>query len=217
MEFSNSFTVRAPIEDVWTFMLDAREVAPCVPGATLTESLDATHHRGTVKVKLGAVQMSYRGELEIFPDEATRTIELRARGTETRGSGGASGVFHSTLTVTDDGSTLVEIQTKVDVTGRVAQFGRGIMQDVASRMIKEFAGCLEAKIMAGQKTSNAVAPVPEPAQPSVAPHLQPSSGPDATRTRPHTDTTSTAEDTHSGDLQCQFRRLLGNSSSVVPE
>lgn len=158
MEFTNSFTVKAPLETVWAFMLDAREVAPCVPGAELTESLDATHHRGTVKVKLGAVQMSYRGELEIEPDEAARTIVLRARGSETRGSGGATGTFTTTLTSPPEGGTHVDIQTHVDVTGRVAQFGRGIMQDVANRMIKEFAGCLEQKLSANADVSGSSPP-----------------------------------------------------------
>jgi carbon monoxide dehydrogenase subunit G len=146
MEFTNSFAVDVPLDRVWTLFLDARQVAPCVPGAELTESLDNTHHKGTVKVKLGAVQMTYRGELEMEPDESTRTIVLRARGSESRGGGGASGTFTTTLMPTESGGTAVEIHTRVDVTGRVAQFGRGIMQDVANRMIKDFATCLERKV-----------------------------------------------------------------------
>lgn len=148
MEFTNTFTVQAPLQLVWKFMLDANEVAPCVPGAQLTETLDETHYKGTVKVKLGAVQMTYRGELEMQPDEPNRTITLRAKGTETRGSGGASGTFTTQLTEPEEGVTHVEILSKVDVTGRVAQFGRGIMQDVANRLIKEFASCLEKKLEA---------------------------------------------------------------------
>lgn len=148
MEFDNSFTVRAPLSLVWHFMLDAQEVAPCVPGAQLTEMVDETHHKGTMKVKLGAVQMTYRGELEMQPDEANHTITLQAKGTETRGSGGASGTFTTRLSEPEDGVTHVQIHTKVDVTGRVAQFGRGIMQDVANRLIKDFASCLEQKLAA---------------------------------------------------------------------
>jgi carbon monoxide dehydrogenase subunit G len=146
MEFSNSFTVDVPLERVWALLLDAEQVAPCVPGAQLTESDDALHHRGMVKVKLGAVQMTYRGELEMQPDEATRTIVLKARGSESRGGGGASGTFTTTLTPLESGGTQVDIHTRVDVTGRVAQFGRGIMQDVANRMIKDFAACLEQRV-----------------------------------------------------------------------
>lgn len=146
MEFTNEFSVTAPIDQVWPILVDAEAVAPCVPGARITEVIDSTHYRGTVKVKLGAVQMSYRGELEMRADEAARTITLVAKGTEARGSGGASGTFTIALAPTDSGGTHVELHTQVDVTGRVAQFGRGIMQDVASRMIKEFAGCLEQKV-----------------------------------------------------------------------
>lgn len=162
MDFTNRFTVNAPGSLVWDFMLDAQEVAPCVPGAQITEIVDDTHFKGTVKIKLGAVQMQYRGELAMEPDQEARTITLRAKGTETRGSGGASGTFTTRLTDSADGGTDVEIQTHVDVTGRVAQFGRGIMQDVSNRLIKEFASCLEQKLQA--RAAGSAAP---PASPSA--------------------------------------------------
>jgi carbon monoxide dehydrogenase subunit G len=127
-------------------MLNAQEVAPCVPGAELTETVDDTHYRGTVKFKLGAVQMTYRGELEMQADETARRIVLHARGMETRGSGGASGTFTTVLTSGEGGGTSVDIHSHVDVTGRVAQFGRSIMQDVANRLIRDFAACLETKL-----------------------------------------------------------------------
>ena len=149
MEFSNSFAVEVPVERVWAMMLDAQQVAPCVPGAELTESIDELHHRGVVKVKLGAMQMTYRGELEMQPDENSRVIVLKARGSEARGGGGASGTFTTTLSPTDSGGTQVDILTRVDVTGRVAQFGRGIMQDVANRMMRDFAACLQRKASEG--------------------------------------------------------------------
>jgi carbon monoxide dehydrogenase subunit G len=158
MEFTNNFTVSASIDEVFKVLTDAQEVAPCVPGAQITEAIDENHYRGTVKVKLGAVQMTYRGELEMRPDEATRTITLDAKGTEMRGSGGASGTFTTRLVSTESGGTEVEIVSRVDVTGRVAQFGRGIMQDVANRLIKEFAQCLEQKL---QPPRNAAEPPDE--------------------------------------------------------
>lgn len=169
MEFTNSFTVLAPLSEVWTFMLDAQEVAPCVPGAQITETIDERHYKGTVKVKLGAVQMNYRGEMELDPDEAARRIILRAKGSELRGSGGASGTVTTFLVEGPDGGTEVNIHSQIDVTGRVAQFGRGIMQDVANRLIREFAQCLEQKIVAQSGTAQQ-APVQdsEPAQPANA-------------------------------------------------
>jgi carbon monoxide dehydrogenase subunit G len=145
VEFSNSFTVEAPLDRVWAVLIDPREVTPCVPGAQITEMIDESHFQGTVKVKLGAVQMSYRGTMEMQPDEASHTIVLQGKGTATGGGGGASGKV--TVTVTgSDGGTTVDILSQVDVTGRVAQFGRGIMQDVSNRLIKEFASCLQQKL-----------------------------------------------------------------------
>jgi uncharacterized protein len=158
MEFTNSFSVKAPIDRVWVVMISAEEVAPCVPGAQITEAIDGTHYKGTVKVKLGAVQMTYRGELEMQPDEASHTIVLTAKGTETRGSGGASGVITNRLSEPEPGVTHVEIHSRVDVTGRVAQFGRGIMQDVANRLIREFAKCLESKLSPQVETSETDTP-----------------------------------------------------------
>ncbi len=165
MEFTNSFAVQAPLSVVWDFMLDAQEVAPCVPGAQITDVVDDRHFKGTVKVKLGAVQMTYRGELEMEPDEGSRTITLRAKGTEMRGSGGASGTFTTRLVEGSEGLSQVEMQSRVDVTGRVAQFGRGIMQDVANRIIKEFAKCLEQKLQqrarVGESAEASAAPATE--------------------------------------------------------
>jgi uncharacterized protein len=146
MEFTNTFDVQAPLQVVWDFMLDAYEVAPCVPGAQITDTVDEQHFKGMMKIKLGAVQMNYRGDLEMDPDEGSRVITLRAKGSEMRGSGGASGTVTTRVSEGADGMTHVEIHSKIDVTGRVAQFGRGIMQDVSNRLIKEFAKCLESKL-----------------------------------------------------------------------
>jgi carbon monoxide dehydrogenase subunit G len=158
MEFTNTFDVAAPLATVWDFMLNAREVAPCVPGASITEEIDAHHFKGAFKVKLGAVQISYKGELEMEPDEATHTVVLRAKGTELRGSGGASGVVTTTLTEQDE-RTHVEILSHIDVSGKAAQFGRSIMPDVANKLIRDFAACLERKLQSSDS----------PGEPAVTP------------------------------------------------
>jgi carbon monoxide dehydrogenase subunit G len=178
MEFTNSFTVNASVDAVWDILVDAQQVAPCVPGAQITEVVDEAHYRGTVKVKLGPVQMTYRGELEMETDAGGRTITLHAKGSEVRGSGGASGTFVSHLTPTEIGGTKVDIDSRVDVTGRAAQFGRGIMQDVANRLIKQFADCLEEKVgSAAQEVAPAaagsVAPAASPPAPSASPNTAP--------------------------------------------
>lgn len=148
MEFENSFTVNAPIQRVWDFLLNVPEIAPCMPGAELTEVVSDTEYKGTVKVKLGAVQMSYRGTAVIKEvDEQARKIVLSASGREARGTGSASSVTTSQLVEEGPNRTTVNLRSDVNVTGRVAQFGRGIMQDVASRLIGEFAHCLEQKLV----------------------------------------------------------------------
>jgi carbon monoxide dehydrogenase subunit G len=161
VEFSNSFTVNAPLDRVWVVLTDPREVTPCVPGAQITEMVDDTHFNGTVKIKLGAVQMSYRGTMEMQPDEAAHTIVLRGKGTATGGGGGASGTLTVTLVEAEAG-TAVEILSQVDVTGRVAQFGRGIMQDVSNRLIKEFSSCLQQRLSEGGQSEEPAPPPDEP-------------------------------------------------------
>jgi carbon monoxide dehydrogenase subunit G len=186
MDFTNSFTVNVPLDRVWEHLLDAEKVTPCVPGAQLTETIDDRHHKGTIKVKLGAVQMSYRGQLEMEPDEEAHTILLRAKGTETRGSGGASGVVTTTLSSDENGATMVVMESHVDVTGRVAQFGRGIMQDVANRLVKDFARCLESHLIAGEEAAPAADAVAA-AQPTPTPQTaeqQPVERGPAARSRP---------------------------------
>jgi carbon monoxide dehydrogenase subunit G len=192
MDFTNRFTVNVPLERVWEYMIDAEKVTPCVPGAALTETIDQTHYKGTVKVKLGAVQMSYRGELEMEPDEAAHTIVLHAKGTEVRGSGGASGTVTTQLTATDDGGTTIEMASHVDVTGRVAQFGRGIMQDVANRLVKDFAGCLEAQLTSQQAESAPPAAASTGSQAAPSADTQSSAESSAASARPTRAPVSTA-------------------------
>jgi len=153
MQFTNEFQVQAPLQSVWDLVLDAEQVAPCVPGAQITEIVDHAHYKGTVKVKLGAVQMTYRGEMEVSPDEDARAITLVGKGKETKGTGSATGTFRVQLSEPHAGHTHVHITTDVDVTGKVAQFSRGILPDVAGRLIREFSQCLEQKLEQSQPSS----------------------------------------------------------------
>jgi carbon monoxide dehydrogenase subunit G len=171
MEFDNSFTVNAPLQRVWDFLLNVREVAPCMPGAQLTEVVSDTEYKGTVKIKLGAVQISYKGTATISEvDEETHTVVLVASGRETRGTGNASSTTTSRLVEEGPNRTVVNLHSQVDVSGRVAQFGRSIMQDVASRLLGEFARNLEAKLLEEEDS-----PVPEavPSSPSDVPATVP--------------------------------------------
>ena len=145
MQFENSFSVSVPLDQAWAKLLDVPTVAPCVPGAELTEVVSQTEYKGMVTIKLGAVKMTYRGTVNLEEvDEQAHRILLRANGSEARGSGAASATVTSTLADNGSGGTTVNILSDIAVTGRVAQFGRNIMQDVAGKLIQEFAACLES-------------------------------------------------------------------------
>lgn len=141
MQLDHSFTVPADPDDAWKLFHDLGRVAPCMPGAVL-DTLDGDAFTGRVKVKIGAVQMSYSGEGTVTRDEAARSMHLDLSGSETRGSGTASATVTATLTPGADG-TRVHVRTDLDITGRPAQFGRGIMTEVGDRLVQQFAGRLE--------------------------------------------------------------------------
>jgi carbon monoxide dehydrogenase subunit G len=139
-------------------LLDVERIAPCMPGAELQEITD-DEYRGVVKVKLGAITAQYKGAVRFAEiDEAGRRIVLRAEGRETRGQGNASATVTATLRPAGDGRTEVAIETDLTISGKIAQFGRGVMADVSSKLLDQFATCLESTILAGE----APAPAPSP-------------------------------------------------------
>lgn len=147
MDFENSFSVDASIDRVWTRLLDVQAVAPCVPGASLTEVVSDTEYRGTIKIKLGAVQVSYKGSVVLADvDEQRHSLVLSANGNEARGTGAASGTVRANLTEDGPNRTTVHMASDVAISGRVAQFGRNIIQDVSNRLIADFARCLEGSL-----------------------------------------------------------------------
>ncbi|WP_432102647.1 SRPBCC family protein [Streptomyces sp. bgisy091] len=141
MKLDHTFTVAAAPDDAWKLFHDLGRVAPCMPGAVL-DTLDGDSFTGRVKVKIGAVQMSYRGEGTVTREEASRSMRLELSGSETRGAGTASATVTATLAAGADG-TRVHVRTDLDITGRPAQFGRGIMTEVGDRLVQQFADRLE--------------------------------------------------------------------------
>ncbi|MCZ7530902.1 MAG: SRPBCC family protein [Acidimicrobiia bacterium] len=142
MEISDTVTVSAPPERVWPTLLDIERVAPCLPGAQLTD-VDGDDYTGTVTVKLGPVTTAYRGVASMREvDEAGMRLVISAKGRETRGQGQASANVTVELRPEGDG-TRVSIDTDLTVSGRVAQFGRGVMEDVSARLLAQFAQNLE--------------------------------------------------------------------------
>ena len=150
MTITTRFQVDAPIDTVWRSMLDVHLVAGCVPGAELTELIDERTFSGKLGVKLGPIEVAYRGRLQLEEiDEGAHRVRMRADGSETRGRGGAAATVTTELREVD-GKTAVDMQSDVAVSGIVAQFGRtAIMQEVANRMADRFARCLEQKLQAG--------------------------------------------------------------------
>jgi uncharacterized protein len=147
MKLEQSFEVAAPIDQVWTALNDLERVAPCLPGAAITEHDDDGTYHGTFQVKLGPTTASYRGTIKIeSADEATHTATLKAKGTDKRGQGGASATIVNTLSE-HDGGTTVEAVTDFTITGRLARFGRGgMMEDISNRMMRDFATCLSSRL-----------------------------------------------------------------------
>lgn len=165
MDLQNSFVVPADIDTAWRTLLDVEAIAPCMPGATL-ETVDGDLFTGSVKVKLGPVNMTYGGKARfIEKDEATHRAVIEGTGKETRGSGTASALVTCQLVAESVDRTRVEVATDLTVTGKPAQFGRGVMQDVAGRIIDQFSANLESVIAASGRAASAdgtPAPAPSP-------------------------------------------------------
>ncbi|WP_258574255.1 SRPBCC family protein [Actinomadura parmotrematis] len=145
MELDHEFTVPVPVDRAWSVLLDVQRVALCVPGATL-DSADGDEYAGRLRVKVGAMTITYRGTARITSaDEAARTVTIEAAAKEARGSGTAAATV--TASLHDEGATTrVTVRTKLNVTGRPAQFGRGILAEVGGKLIARFARNLAAEL-----------------------------------------------------------------------
>jgi carbon monoxide dehydrogenase subunit G len=146
MKLEHGFTVPVPVAKAWDVLLDVPTVAPCMPGAALT-SYEGDEFTGTVKVKVGPISLTYKGQGRIVErNEPERRAVLEASGRESRGSGTAKATVTATLQPDGDGSTKVDVVTDLSITGRPAQFGRGMMVDVGNKLIGQFAECLARKV-----------------------------------------------------------------------
>jgi carbon monoxide dehydrogenase subunit G len=164
MKLENEFTVNASVEDAWKAMNDLERVTPCLPGAQLTEQV-GDEYKGEMSVKMGPVTAKYNGTVKIEEaDESEHRAVIRAEGKDARGQGTASATITSTLQDEGNGSTKVHVETDMQLTGRAAQFGRGVQQDVAAKLLKRFAECLENEIMGGGAEEE-----PEPASSEAEP------------------------------------------------
>lgn len=156
MKISNDFRVGVPIEEAWHLLTDIPGIAPCLPGARLTGQ-DGDTYEGKMKIKVGPVTAEYSGSATILEmDEANRRVLLSAKGRDSRGSGNATAEI--TALMTPDGSgTKVAIDTDLKVSGKVAQFGRGVMGDISKKLLGQFAECIEHKLATPEDDAAAVA------------------------------------------------------------
>lgn len=146
IRIEKTFTVKARPEKVWAFLTDPEKVASCLPGAAITEKVDDRTYAGTMKVKLGPVSASYKGRLRFDRlDPEARVAELSGGGEETKGKGGAQMKMTSRL-AEKDGGTEVQVVSDVEVTGILAQFGRGMIDDVSDQMFEKFTGRMRASL-----------------------------------------------------------------------
>ena len=159
MKIGNEFTVGVPVDEAWSVMLDLERIAPCLPGAAIQES-EGDEYQGTMKVKIGPITANYKGTAKFEEtDEENRRAVLKATGRDARGQGTASATIVSTLHEEGD-DTRVKVETDMRLTGRAAQFGRGIAQDVATKMLEQFAECLEREISGGGGAAREAAATP---------------------------------------------------------
>lgn len=163
MEFDNTFTVTAPIDEVWGAVLDVERVAPCVPGAQVLEQTGDNTYKVAIKVKLGPVSMVYNGDVEVVEqDPEARRAVMSAKARESRGQGTADARVEMRLSH-DNGTTHGAIHTDVAISGRAAAMGQGIIADVSARLIDTFAVNL-AQMLAAEQSG-----VPEPPGPGAVP------------------------------------------------
>lgn len=157
MQLEHSFTVPAAIDDAWKVLLDIELIAPCMPGAAI-DSVDGDDFTGTVKVKLGPIGLTYKGKASfVEKDEATHRAVIDAQGRDARGNGTAKAKVSATLTEQSPSQTKVDVITDLDITGKPAQFGRGVMVDVGNKLIGQFADCLAGKLAGGGPAAEAAA------------------------------------------------------------
>ena len=146
MELSNDFEVSAPIEKVWEVINDVELIAPCLPGAQL-EEVENDEYKGFVKVKVGPITAQYKGVAKFVEnDDSNHRVVIRGEGRDTRGAGNAAADITASLESTAEG-TRVNVVTDLKITGKVAQFGRGVMADISKKLMGQFADNLSELVL----------------------------------------------------------------------
>jgi carbon monoxide dehydrogenase subunit G len=169
MQIENEFEVTAPPDRVYAFLLDVNRVVTCMPGAELSEVVDPSTFKGRVRIKVGPITVAYNGTARIAErDEAARAATLEAEGRETTGPGSARATARMSVQEAGAGSR-VRLVTDYTVAGRVANFGRGVMEDVSKRLVSQMADCIKANVEKAEAPAPAAEERPAPGGPAEAP------------------------------------------------
>jgi len=188
VQLEHRFTVPASIDVAWEALMDLESVGSCFPGATVT-SVEGDEFAGTCKIKLGPISMQYSGSGKFVErDESSRRAVIEAKGKDKRGNGTAAVTVTASLTAESEERTAVEVDTDLNITGKPAQFGRGVIQDVSDKLLGQFTECLESKIGAaddqGAAAESAPASVPESVPESAEPAAASTAPPTAASREP---------------------------------
>ncbi len=163
MEITKSFVLKAPAPAVWAFLTDPTRVARCLPGAAITEKLDEQSYAGTITVKVGPVTANYRGKMRFERlDEAAGEADIAASGQETRGKGGADMRMKSRVVARSPEETEVTVVSDVNVMGVLAQFGRGMIQDVSDQLFQKFTEGMRRELETSTAAETPPSPTPAP-------------------------------------------------------
>jgi len=158
VQIENEFVVPTPVHTLWAFLLDVERIAPCMPGAELTEIVDDTTWKGKLKAKFGPVAMNFAGTVTLLErDDAAHRVVLKAQGMETKGKGAATATVTSWLEPASGDDTTVKMQADINLSGLVAQVSRGLLPDVSAKLTQQFADCLKSTLDADDASSAAAA------------------------------------------------------------
>jgi uncharacterized protein len=204
VQLEHRFTVPASIDVAWEALMDLESVGSCFPGATVT-SVEGDEFAGTCKIKLGPISMQYSGSGKFVErDESSHRAVIEAKGKDKRGNGTAAVTVTTSLTAESHERTAVEVDTDLNITGKPAQFGRGVIQDVSDKLLGQFTECLESKIGAaddqGAAAESAPASVPESAEPAAASTAPPAAATQEPEPEPRVGERSQPSDSSALDL-----------------
>jgi len=176
VEIENEFTVPTSVEPLWAYLLDVERVAPCMPGAELTETIDDHTWKGKVNMKLGPVSLSFAGTVTMQErDDDAKRVVLVAKGMEAKGKGAANASITSWLEP-GEGATTVRMKADIHLTGTVAQMSRGLLPEVSRKLTQQFADCLQASMAAESAAPAAAGTEAAEAQATPAPVAKPIGG-----------------------------------------